>query len=103
MVKPPKYAVENAKDAIKCFNEGYTAMTKVGIKRMKQLANNQDLSKEDLMKIYKFKRHIHNAKYKDKKCKDKGYIAWKGWGFGYKNRKPNDRFAKWAKKELEKI
>jgi hypothetical protein len=98
MVKPPKYAQENAKKALQCFQKGYSAMTKVGKNRMKQLANNEDLSESDLMKIYKFKRHKNNAKYKGKPCKDKGYIAWTGWGFGYENGKPNNN-VNWLSKE----
>ena len=101
MVKPPKYAIENAKKALECLDKGSTAMLRVGRRRAGQLANNRELGKTSLSKIYKFKRHIKNAEYKGNICKDNGAVAWLGWGLGYKNKKPNDRFSKWAKNQIE--
>lgn len=99
-VNPPKYAIENAKRALKCLKQGSKAMTSVGRNRAKQLANNKTLSMEDLKAINSFRRHKKNARYKGDVCKDKGAVAWLGWGLGYKNKKPNERFSDWARREL---
>lgn len=100
-MKPPKYASENAKKAIECLNKGSKAMTSVGRERAKQLANRENLSLEDLKKINSFRRHKKNAEYKGDICKDKGAVAWLGWGLGYKNGKPNERFSDWARRQYE--
>lgn len=102
-VIPPKYAQRNALDAKRCLDKGFNAMTKVGKKRMNQLINREPLSKKDLKDINSFRRHIKNAEFSEEPCKDKGYIAWKGWGLGYKKGKPNLRFSDWAKKKLKEF
>lgn len=102
MVKPPKYAIENAKKAIECLDKGSNAMLRVGRLRARQLANNRELGEVSLGKIYRFKRHIKNAEYKGDICKDNGAVAWLGWGLGYKNGQPTDRFSIWAKQKLRK-
>jgi len=103
MVKPPKYAIENAQKALDCLDKGSDAMLRVGRLRARQLANNRELGKTSLNKIYRFKRHKQNAEYKGDICKDNGAVAWLGWGLGYKNGKPNDRFSMWAKRKLRKL
>jgi len=103
MVKPPKYARENAKKALDCLDKGSNAMLRVGRMRARQLANNRELGKVSLGKIYRFKRHKQNAEYKGDICKDNGAVAWLGWGLGYKKGKPNDRFSIWAKRKLEVV
>lgn len=101
MVKPPKYAQQNARKALECLKKGSEAMTKVGRARARQLASGKDLSKKDLKDIKSFKRHKKNARYSGEICKDKGAVAWLGWGYGFKNGNPNTSFAQWADRKLK--
>lgn len=99
MVKPPKYAIRNANKAVECINQGSKAMTEVGLSRMYQLAKGENLTMKDLIEINKFRRHKKNAEYKGNICKDRGAIAWIGWGFGYRRGKPDERFGNWARRK----
>lgn len=100
--KPPEYAQKNAQKALKCLRGGSDAMTKVGRNRAKQLAKGKKLTEKDLKDISSFRRHEKNAKYSGKLCKDKGAVAWLGWGYGFNGKKPNKRFGKWAARKLDK-
>jgi len=95
---PPKFASENAKKALNCIKQGSKAMTSVGRRRMNQLINREPLSKKDLMDIHKFRRHKENSKFKGDYCKDRGAVAWLGWG----NSLGKEDFSNWAKEELIK-
>lgn len=98
---PPKYAQKNARKALACLEKGSKAMTSVGRARARQLASGSPLSKKDLKDIKSFKRHKDNARYKGEICRDRGAVAWMGWGYGFKKGKPSERFGRWAKRELE--
>jgi len=102
-VKPPKYARENARKALKCLDSGSDAMLRVGRLRARQLAAGRPLGEVSLRKISQFKRHQKNAEYSGDICKDDGSVAWLGWGYGYKDGMPNPRFSEWAKRKLKKI
>jgi len=103
MVKPPDFAVKNAKKALKCLEKGSEAMTQVGRNRARQLANRRDLCKKDLADIASFKRHMNNAKFSGDICKDRGAVAWLGWGNGFKNGKPVASMSEWAKRKLDQM
>jgi len=80
---PPKKARENAKQSLDCISRGSKAMTRVGRTRARQLASGEGLSYDIVKRMYRFKRHKKNAEIDDPskpKCKDRGYVAWKGWG-----------------------
>jgi len=101
-MKPPKYAQKNAKKALDCLDKGSKAMTKKGRQRAKQLASGDNLTIGDLKSINSFRRHRKNARYKGKICKDKGAVAWLGWGYGFDNNKPTVRFGEWADRKLKR-
>ena len=103
MVKPPKYAQENAKKALECIRQGSKAMMRTGRLRAAQLSSGRDLGPVSLRKISQFKRHIKNAEYSDNPCEDDGYVSWTGWGLGYKNGKPDPRFSDWAAEQYKKV
>jgi hypothetical protein len=56
----------------------------VGWTRANQLANKRKLSYETIARMAAFNRHKKNSaidpKYKDTPWKDRGYVAWLGWG-----------------------
>lgn len=84
---PPKAAQKNAQKAIK-WKEKYPdevkAMTRTGWVRARQLADRDPLSYDIVKRMYKFKRHKKNAKVPSKlkktPWKDRGKVAWLGWG-----------------------
>jgi hypothetical protein len=81
--RPPKRAKQNARISLECIEKGSDAMTGTGRKRAKQLASGKPISYDVVKKMYRFKRHKKNAIIDDPskpKCKDRGYVAWKGWG-----------------------
>jgi len=98
---PPKYAQRNAQKALDCLDKGSKAMTKTGRNRAKQLALGKPLNKKDLQSISSFERHYKNAFYKGDICKDRGAVAWLGWGLGYnEKREPSLRFDNWVERKL---
>jgi hypothetical protein len=83
----PSSASNNAKKVLewkKKYGDEVKGMTPVGWARARQLANKQKLSYETIAKMAGFNRHRKNAKidpkYKDTPWKDRGYVAWLGWG-----------------------
>ena len=60
------------------------AMTQVGWVRANQLCNGEKISEETIARMSGFQRHKKNSEvapeYKDTPWKDKGYVAWLGWG-----------------------
>ncbi len=83
----PKSASNNAKKALE-WKEKYGSevkgMTAVGWARARQLSSNRKLSYETIARMAAFNRHRKNAeidpKYKSTPWKDRGYVAWLGWG-----------------------
>ena len=100
---PPKYAQKNAKKAKECIKQGSKAMTSAGKKRMNGLIQRKPLNLKDLQQIDSFSRHKDNAKYEGDICKDKGAVAWLGWGYGFDNGKPSLKFKKWIKRKKEEL
>lgn len=85
--KPPKKAQENARRALKWKREHpdeVKAMTRIGWTRARQLASGKPVSKDVVKRMAQFNRHRKNAKiepqHKGKPWKDRGYVAWLGWG-----------------------
>jgi hypothetical protein len=90
----------NAQKALN-WREKYNvkAMTPVGWKRAKQLASGSCVTPSDLAAMSSFNRHRKNAsiapKFQKTPWKDKGRVAWLGWG--------GDEGISWAKKLLKEI
>ena len=83
----PQSASNNAKKVLawkKKYGKEVKGMTPVGWARAKQLASKTKLSYETIARMAAFNRHRKNAaidpKYKDTPWKDRGYVAWLGWG-----------------------
>ena len=81
----PDSASNNAKKAIKYKEENNSDCgTKVGWTRARQLASGKPVSKDIVKRMAQFNRHRKNARiepqYKGKPWKDRGYVAWLGWG-----------------------
>ena len=68
---------EHGRDEVK-------GMTRVGITRANQLCSKSNISRDTIARMASFKRHEKNAeinpKFKSTPWKDKGYVAWLGWG-----------------------
>lgn len=83
----PESASNNAKKVLRWRDEHgdeVKGMTQVGWTRANQLAKRERISRETIARMASFKRHQKNAeidpKYKATPWKDKGYVAWLGWG-----------------------
>ncbi|MBF84184.1 MAG: hypothetical protein CL489_06855, partial [Acidobacteria bacterium] len=80
---------EHGRDEVK-------GMTQVGLARANQLASNEPLSFETIKRMAQFERHRKNSKiapeHKGTPWKDKGYVAWLGWG--------DDAGIRWAQREV---
>jgi len=83
----PQSASNNAKKVLewkKKYGSEVKGMTSVGWARANQLANKRKLSYETIARMAAFNRHRKNAavdpKYKSTPWKDRGYVAWLGWG-----------------------
>lgn len=97
----PKSASANARKALdwkEKYGEEVKAMTPVGWARARQLADRDSLSFDVVKRMAAFNRHRKNAKVapenKDEPWKDKGYVAWLGWG--------GSSGVDWAMREVEK-
>ena len=100
--KAPASARNNAARVLRWkekYGDEVKGMTSVGWTRARQLANNENLSRETVARMSAFARHRKNAeidpKYKDTPWKDRGYVAWLGWG--------GDTGISWAKSIMERI
>jgi hypothetical protein len=99
----PISAVNNARKVLKWIKkygrQEVSGMTPVGLKRANQLAKKESLSRSTIARMASFKRHQKNAvvdpKFKDTPWKDRGYIAWLGWG--------GDTGVNWAIQKLNSI
>ena len=83
----PESASNNACKVLKWREEHgdeVKGMTRVGWTRANQLCSKKNLSRETIARMDSFKRHEKNAEvaaeYKSTPWKDKGYVAWLGWG-----------------------
>ena len=74
-------------------------MTQVGWTRANQLCKGENISEETIARMASFARHRENAEvaaeFKDTPWKDKGYVAWLGWG--------GTSGVEWASKKLDSI
>ena len=59
-------------------------MTQVGLQRANQLCKRRPISVETVARMASFQRHKRNSEiapeFEGKPWKDKGYVAWLGWG-----------------------
>lgn len=83
----PQSAVNNAKRVLawrEKYGDEVKGMTRVGWTRASQLARKAKLSRSTIARMASFKRHQKNAsvdpKFKSTPWKDRGYVAWLGWG-----------------------
>jgi len=102
-MRVPKFAQNNARKALRCLKKGSKAMTPVGIRRAKQLASGRSLSRTDLKDIHKFRRHKENASYSGEMCKDRGAVAWLGWGNSLRNNKGVPDMSDYAQRQLSRL
>ena len=74
-------------------------MTQVGWTRANQLCKGENISEETIARMASFARHRQNAEvspeFKSTPWKDKGYVAWLGWG--------GTTGVEWAQRKLESI
>lgn len=85
--KVPAGARGNAKQVLKWKEEHGSAvkgMTPVGWARARQLASQAEIPLSTVKRMAAFNRHRKNAaidpKFKDEPWRDRGYVAWLGWG-----------------------
>jgi hypothetical protein len=83
----PSSVKNNACKAIKWkedHGDEVKGMTQVGWIRANQLCKGEKISEETIARMSSFQRHKKNSEvapeYKDTPWKDKGYVAWLGWG-----------------------
>jgi len=84
----PKAASENAQKVLDWRNrygrDEVQGMTRVGWRRANQLAKGQKITRQTIARMAAFNRHRKNAKIdpdlRGTPWKDKGYVAWLGWG-----------------------
>lgn len=99
----PEAAKDNARKVLRWIDEHgrdeVQGMTQTGLARANQLANGESLSRETIGRMAAFERHRQNAEiseeYKGEPWKDKGYVAWLGWG--------GDEGIAWAQRKLKQI
>jgi hypothetical protein len=84
---PPEAAQNNAKKVLgwkEKYGDEVKGMTQVGWTRANQLASGKGLSLNTVKRMAMFNRHRKNSEvaseYKDTPWKDRGYLAWLGWG-----------------------
>ena len=74
-------------------------MTQTGLTRANQLCNRENISEDTIARMASFARHKKNSEinpeYKGTPWKDKGYVAWLGWG--------SDEGINWAQRKLKQI
>ena len=84
----PKAASENAQKVLDWRNrygrDEVQGMTRVGWRRANDLAKGQKITRQTIARMAAFNRHRKNAKIdpdlRGTPWKDKGYVAWLGWG-----------------------
>ena len=87
MFKVPSGAKGNARKVLewkKEYGSEVKGMTPVGWARARQLANQSEIPLSTVKRMAAFNRHRKNAvvapEYKSTPWKDRGYVAWLGWG-----------------------
>ena len=99
----PQEASENACKVLRWIDEygrdEVAGMTQTGLARANQLCNREKISEDTIARMAAFARHEKNAEiaeeYKGTPWKDKGYVAWLGWG--------GTSGVNWAQRKLEQI
>jgi len=83
----PTSAKNNACKVIKWkeeYGDEVDGMTQIGWIRANQLCKGENISEETIARMSGFQRHQKNSEvapeYKDTPWKDRGYVAWLGWG-----------------------
>ena len=84
----PESASNNACKVLRWIDEHgrdeVKGMGRIGITRANQLCSKSNISRDTIARMASFKRHEKNAEinpeYKATPWKDKGYVAWLGWG-----------------------
>ena len=98
----PKSVSNNAKKVLRWrdkYKDEVKGMTQIGWTRANQLAKRENISRETIARMSAFRRHQKNAEvsaeFQDTPWKDKGYVAWLGWG--------GTSGINWASKKLQQI
>ena len=98
----PEAAKNNACKVLKWRDEHgdeVKGMTRVGWTRANQLCSGENISESTIARMAAFARHRKNAEvapeFKSTPWKDKGYVAWLGWG--------GTTGVEWASRKLESI
>jgi len=98
----PAAAKNNACKAIRWkeeYGDEVKGMTQIGWIRANQLCKGEKISEETIARMSGFQRHKKNSQvspeFKDTPWKDKGYVAWLGWG--------GDTGINWAADKLKSI
>ena len=98
----PEAAKNNACKVLKWRDEHgdeVKGMTRVGWTRANQLCGGENISESTIARMAAFARHRKNAEvapeFKSTPWKDKGYVAWLGWG--------GTTGVEWASRKLESI
>ena len=99
----PESASNNACKVLRWIDEHgrdeVKGMTKTGLTRANQLCSRTKISRDTISRMASFKRHEKNAEVsaenKSTPWKDKGYVAWLGWG--------GTSGVNWAIKKLKQI
>lgn len=99
----PKAASDAACKVLRWIDEHgrdeVAGMTRVGLARANQLCKREPISEDTIARMAAFARHKQNAEiseeYKGTPWKDKGYVAWLGWG--------SDEGIEWAQRKLKQI
>lgn len=81
------------------YGDEVKGMTQVGWTRANQLASGENLSRDTVARMAQFARHRQNAKvdpkYKDTPWKDRGHVAYLGWG--------NEVGIRWAQGIMDRL
>ena len=98
----PESAKNNAQKVLdwrEKYGNEVKGMTRVGWVRANQLAKGRNISRSTIARMSAFQRHKKNAEVsaenKSTPWKDKGYVAWLGWG--------GTSGINWASKKLKQI
>lgn len=98
----PKAAKENACKVLRWreeHGEEVQGMTQIGWTRANQLCSGENISRETIARMSAFIRHKQNAEiapeFTGTPWKDKGYVAWLGWG--------GTEGIEWAQSKLDQI
>jgi hypothetical protein len=101
--EPPSAAQQNAQQVIDWKEEHgrdeVAGMTQTGWQRANQLADGVEVSPDVIGRMASFARHEKNKEvaneYEDTPWKDKGHVAWLGWG--------GDEGVEWAQEMQDKM